>query len=195
MRARKQSTTAQPIPFLMVDSADHTTGKTGLTVTVTLSKNGAAFGAALGAVSEIGNGWYALAGNVTDRGTLGALLLHASAANADPTDLDYAIVAFDPFDANLGLTNLDAAVGTRLATSGYTAPPTAAENADKLLGRNLAAGADGTRTVQDALRAVRNKTALVGGTLTVYQEDDATPAWTAAATTAARDPLASIDPA
>lgn len=46
----------------------------------------------------------------------------------------------------------------------------------------------------EALRAVRNKTELAAGTLTVYEEDDATPAWTAAVTQASRDPLTGIDP-
>jgi hypothetical protein len=73
--------------------------------------------------------------------------------------------------------------------------PTTAAIADKILGRNLAGGADGTRTVQDALRALRNKTAISAGTLTVYQEDDSTSAWTASVTTAAGDPLSGIDPA
>ena len=97
IKIRKQSTTTYPINFLMVDSTDHITAKTGLTVTVTLSKNGAAFGAAAGAVTEISNGWYSLAGNATDRNTLGELLVHASATGADPTDMQYAIVEYDPF--------------------------------------------------------------------------------------------------
>lgn len=75
------------------------------------------------------------------------------------------------------------------------AVPTAAQNADALLGRNLAGGSDGGRTVRDALRASRNKSAIEGGTLTIYQEDDATPAWTAAVNTEAREALQSIDPA
>lgn len=66
---------------------------------------------------------------------------------------------------------------------------------DKLLLRSIAGGADGGRTVQDALRALRNKTEIAGGTLTVYAEDDATPAWTATATRTAGDPLSAIDPA
>lgn len=73
--------------------------------------------------------------------------------------------------------------------------PTAAQNADKLLGRSLAAGADGGRTVQDALRVLRNKRSIAAGVLTVTQEDDATAAWTATVATAASDPVQSIDPA
>ncbi len=69
------------------------------------------------------------------------------------------------------------------------------EVADAILARNLAGGADGGRTVRDALRASRNKSAIVDGTLTIYQEDDSTPAWSASVSTEARDALQSIDPA
>lgn len=79
------------------------------------------------------------------------------------------------------------------APSGGT-PPTTAQIADKFLGRNLAGGSDGGRTVSDALRTLRNRSEITAGTLTVYEEDDTTPAWTAAATTAPGDPLTSIDP-
>lgn len=97
MKARKQSSTAYPILFLMVDSTDHVTGKTGLSPTVTISKNGGSFAAKSGAVTEIGNGWYALAGHATDRNTLGELIIHAEAPGADPVDERYEIVAYDPF--------------------------------------------------------------------------------------------------
>jgi hypothetical protein len=89
----KQSTTTYPLVFLMVDSTDHVTGKTGLTPTVTLSKAGAAFGAAAGAVSEIANGWYKVAGNATDNATLGPLILHATGTAADPTDVLFNVTA------------------------------------------------------------------------------------------------------
>lgn len=97
MRQRKQSTTTYPILFFMANSTDHLTGQTGLTPTVTISKNGASFGAAAGAVAEVGNGWYKLAGNATDRNTLGTLIIHAEAATADTFDMDLFIVSYDPF--------------------------------------------------------------------------------------------------
>lgn len=93
MRRRAQNSTSHPILFFMADTSDHITGLTGLTPTVTLSKNGGSFAAAEGAVSEVGNGWYALAGNATDRNTEGALIIHATAAGADPFDMDYEIDA------------------------------------------------------------------------------------------------------
>lgn len=68
--------------------------------------------------------------------------------------------------------------------------------ADKLLGRAIAGGADVGRTVRQALRALRNKSAVSEGTLTVYQEDDTTSDWTAAVTTdAAAEPITGVDPA
>lgn len=97
-RSRKQSSTNYPMNFFMADSTDHIAGKTGLEPTVTISKNGGAFAAAAGAVTEIGNGWYSLAGNATDRNTLGEFLLHSSATGADPTDEKYTIESHDPFN-------------------------------------------------------------------------------------------------
>lgn len=110
----KQSTAVVNIPFFMADSADHTTGKTGLTVTVTLSKNCGAFAAASGAITEISSGWYKLAANATDSNTLGFLALHATATGADATDMIVGeVVAFDPQDGvRAGLTALpNAAAG------------------------------------------------------------------------------------
>lgn len=105
----------------MVANSDHVTPVTGLTPTVTLSKSGAAFGAAAGAVTEIANGWYKVAGNATDTGTLGPLVLHATGTGADPCDIYSDVVAFDPQSASsLGLSNLDATVSSRMAT--FTLP-------------------------------------------------------------------------
>ncbi len=106
----KQSSTAQPLVFLMVADDDHLTGKTGLSPTVTLSKAGGSFASPSGAVSEIGNGWYKVAGNATDSNTLGPLVLHASASGADDSDDRFDVVAFDPQVAtNLGLSALPTA--------------------------------------------------------------------------------------
>jgi hypothetical protein len=92
----KQSSTAYPLVFLMIDSSDHISPKTGLSPTVTISKAGGSFASPSGAVSEIGNGWYKVAGNATDTATLGPLLLHATASGADPVDAMYEVVAIDP---------------------------------------------------------------------------------------------------
>lgn len=103
----KQSSTAYPLIFFMADASDHITGKTGLTLTVTISKNGGSFATPSGSVTEIANGWYKVAGNATDTATLGPLALHATGTGADPTDVMYRVVAYDPQDTvRLGLTAL-----------------------------------------------------------------------------------------
>lgn len=67
--------------------------------------------------------------------------------------------------------------------------------ADSFLARSIAKNADGGRTVQDALRALRNRSLLAGSTLTVYTEDDVTSAWTASvATTSSSNQITGIDP-
>lgn len=127
MQQVKQSSATRHIMFLMVDSTDHVTGKTGLTPTVTLSKNAAAFAAAAGAVTEVSSGWYKLAANATDSNTIGLLALHATGTAADPTDMIAAnIVAYDPDDAvRLGLTalpNATAGANTGLPVVGTQVP-------------------------------------------------------------------------
>ena len=148
MRLLKQSSTAQPLVFLLVQSADHLTGLAGATPTVTLSKAGGAFAAAAGAVTEIGNGLYRVAANATDTNTLGPLYLHATATGADPTDQEYAVVAFDPqlnfsgtgsagtlgglptVDANnriVGVQSRSVSDGSVIGTSTPTTPQTISE--------------------------------------------------------------------
>ncbi len=62
-----------------------------------------------------------------------------------------------------------------------------AELADALLDRNMGTGTDSgssaVRTARDALRSLRNRVDLSGNTLTVFDEDDTTVAWTASLTT------------
>ena len=70
----------------MISSTDHITAKTGITPTVNLSKAGAAFGAAGGAVTEISNGWYKVALSTTDTNTLGDLVYYITGTGADDTD-------------------------------------------------------------------------------------------------------------
>jgi hypothetical protein len=75
--------------------------------------------------------------------------------------------------------------------------PTATENADALLNRDMSAVSDtNARSPLNALRFIRNKWSIAGTTLTVTKEDDATEAWTATvSTTAGADPVTGNDPA
>lgn len=107
----KQSSTAQPLIFLLVLTSDHVTGATGLTPTVKLSKSGGSGASPAGTVSEIDAtnhpGLYKVAGNATDTNTLGPLWLHASGTGTDPVDVEFTVVAFDPQDSvRAGLTAL-----------------------------------------------------------------------------------------
>jgi hypothetical protein len=93
------------------------------------------------------------------------------------------------------LTAFDAVTNTDL-----DALPTAVENADALLDRDMASGSDSgsttVRTVRQALRLLRNKWSVSSGTLTVCKEDDTTASWTSTVTgTAGADPVTSSDPA
>lgn len=126
MRELTQSTANEPICFLMIDATLHIAGKTGLTPTVTISKNGGAFGTPAGAVSELANGWYVIAANSTDTNTLGPLLVHAEASGADPVDLEYQVVAQNRRIASMGLvlakttniTGLNDIAATAIVSSG-----------------------------------------------------------------------------
>lgn len=66
--------------------------------------------------------------------------------------------------------------------------------ADRVLSRSIAGGSDSGRTVGTALYLLRNRTTIDGSTMTVYQTDDATSAWTASLTTG-NTTIASVDPA
>jgi len=113
MRAVKQST-ARTIMVLMVDSTDHVTGKTGLSLTITASKAGAAFASISPTVTERGSGWYSLTLTTAHLDTLGDFALHITGVAADPADLLLEVVAYNPEDAaGLGLSRIDAAVSTR----------------------------------------------------------------------------------
>lgn len=71
----------------------------------------------------------------------------------------------------------------------------AQEIADEMLNRNLVGGGSGnTRNVRNALRSIRNRVRNNGGTLEVFEENDATIAWTAVLTTAAGNPITEVDP-
>jgi hypothetical protein len=59
------------------------------------------------------------------------------------------------------------------------AAPTAVQNADALLGRNVAGGSSSGRTVSESLFLLRNKWTSISGVLTVYSTDDLTVSWAA----------------
>lgn len=94
MRTLKQNTARNVLVF-MADETDHVTGKTGLTLTITASKAGAAFASISPTVTERTNGWYQLALTASHTDTLGDLALHITGAGADPADILMQVVSHD----------------------------------------------------------------------------------------------------
>jgi len=154
----QKATTAWELLFLMIDSADHVSPKAGIAPTVTLRKSGGAFGAPAGAVTEVANGWYKVAGNATDTDTLGPLLLHATGAAADPTDAQFEVVAFNPQATDLGIPDLADGVETGLTLRQATRVALAA------LGGKMAGAGTGTEVFRNAKADTKDRiTATVDG--------------------------------
>jgi hypothetical protein len=84
-----QSTTIR-VPFKAYSSTDGGTEATGITITITISKNGAAFGnpsAGATNATEISNGWYYVDLSTTDTGTLGPLIIRGTGTGIDDVGL------------------------------------------------------------------------------------------------------------
>lgn len=205
------------VPFRMIDANGD--GVTGLTVTVGVRKNFGASAAGAGTVTELSLGNYYYQATAGEVDTLGSLLLTFSGTGAKTISIEVPILTYDPWAAPDSAASIATAVwaaGTRTLTSFGTlaADVWAAATrsltdkadfalsvasreavADSLLGRAIAGGSNAGRTVRQALRRLRNRVALAGGTATVYAEDDTTADWTATVTTGARDPVNDVNPA
>jgi hypothetical protein len=111
------------IDFFMPDDSDPWSGKTGLTgITVQYKKQGQSAFTTLSSptITEIGNGWYKLSVPTTLVDTYGFLVIRFSATGAKPQQQQYHVVAFNPYDSNMGLANLDAAVSSRMPSGNVT---------------------------------------------------------------------------
>lgn len=95
MRQLKQSVPTNIMVF-MTDSINRVSGKTGLTLSINLSKNGGAFSSITPSVTERGYGWYSIALTSSHTDTLGDLALNITATGADPTDLLCRVVKHTP---------------------------------------------------------------------------------------------------
>lgn len=87
--------TARNRVILMVATSDHVTGLAGLTLTITASKDGAAFASITPTVTDLGSGYYNLALTTTHANTLGDFAMHITGAAADPTDVIDQVVLFN----------------------------------------------------------------------------------------------------
>lgn len=158
---------AANVMVLMVDSTDHVTGKTGLTLTVTASKDGGAFASISPTVTERGNGWYNVALTASHTDTLGDLALHITGTAADPTDLLVFVSAVNPKDSqDFGLSRLDlntSDVAPAVATYVWGDDPTA--YGAGTAGQFLTAAFDNSITIQADTNDIQTRlpAALVSG--------------------------------
>lgn len=129
-----KKSTAVNKTILMIDSADHITGKTGLAAGITkyITKAAGTPAATTITTSELDatnvKGVYKLAFADSDVDTLGDFQLHLTATGADPADYWWTVNSFLPGDSDelnsISLINsyLDVAISSRLASASYTAP-------------------------------------------------------------------------
>lgn len=101
------------------------------TPTAVMYRNGVPDGSAAVTVAQVSGGLYTLTATIPGgyaAGDVVTVKVAATVGGLTTEDLDtFRLVAVDAADAAaFGLGRLDAAVGSRLATSGYTAPPSAA---------------------------------------------------------------------
>lgn len=147
---KDEATAAQrTVLFHLVKTADQA-DCTAVVPVVTLSKAGAAFGAAAGVVSELANGWYKIVLDAADVDTLGQLAMRAAVATADTLDVVHQIIALD---LNTATVNP--------GTNGLTAAALAADAVNEIQsGLATAAGVAAvtlaTQTVNKSLGTVTN---------------------------------------
>jgi hypothetical protein len=82
----KKNTALANFMFFMIDSSDHVTPKTGLTVTAQRSLDGGAFAACANAVTEVANGWYKINLAATDTNA-DVIAFKFTSAAADQTNI------------------------------------------------------------------------------------------------------------
>jgi len=164
MREIDQSTAAN-VMVLMVDSTDHVTGKTGLTLTITASKDGGAFASISPTVTERGSGWYNVALTASHTDTIGDLALHITGTAADPSDFKVLVKTAEAKDATVSKPGIAQTISSNaditailgrvdVATSTRSAPGTAqtiTAPADMALNSTVAKEATLTTKIPTAL--------------------------------------------
>lgn len=102
-RELKQSTAATIVVGPFLDVTDPSTALTSLTITqadVQLSKNGGAFAQKneSSSATHLGDGYYSVALNTTDSGTLGHILAQITMTGAFPVDKELAVITANEWD-------------------------------------------------------------------------------------------------
>lgn len=79
------------VTFVMIDgSGSELSGILG-SMSVEISKSGAAFGAAGGVLAEIGSGWYSYLSTAAEADTVGPISIRVTAAGAQQQNLEYVV--------------------------------------------------------------------------------------------------------
>jgi hypothetical protein len=158
------------IPFTLVDATDLTTPE-DITVTgvkATLSLAGATPAASTNDIVKV-------------NGAAGEYYVELTQAESNQTAGSYVRGWLTP--PGCALSKLEAQIGPSDTFAGAL---TATNIADTILDRDMAAGTDSgsttVRTVRQALRSLRNRFVVSGGTATFYKEDDSTVSHTAVLT-------------
>jgi hypothetical protein len=86
----KKSTSVNVL-ITMIDSTDHATGKTGLTLTMNLSKAGGAYSVVTPTVTERTFGGYQIAFDTNHTDTLGDLVLRVNSTGADTQEFKWQV--------------------------------------------------------------------------------------------------------
>lgn len=153
------------IVFLLTDATDNETGETGITPTITLSKNGGTLTAATNSATEISNGWYYVDLTATETNTDGPMIFEATGSGSNVWRQIYNVKTYA-----LHVTEL-------------------VKLADIVLrrrGANVEQSSFGDTLALDSLYGLvqsTNECALSGGTLTVKQTDGSTTLGTIGVTT------------
>lgn len=197
IKTNEASATRRRVYFQCVDATDSMTpelGEAGGQPQISTDGGTWAGSGSIGTLVAIGNGrYYAVIAQSVINVTDGVFPTRYKSANTAESVGDTAVV-----DSRLDGVQAACAAAIVAADFATTADfMTEAEMTDYLLDRALSVGTDsGGRTVRNALRGLVNKVSISGGTLTVYEEDDTTPAYTAAVgTNVGQAPIVSIDPA
>lgn len=130
-------------------------GKTGLTVTIDVYKNGTEIVSA-GSVTERGDGLYDY---TLSSGSVDAEGVYVGIAKTATTTVDQMHLAQGFWVGKGGVENLDAAVSSRLATTGYTAPDNSSITAIKAKTDNLPIDPADQSAVEAAITAAASSLA------------------------------------
>ena len=143
------------------------------------------------------------AAGVTIAADIIAVKAETASIQSDTNDLQARVPAAlvsGRMDSSVGAMAADTITASAIATGAIDAAALAADAlvaiADGILKRDMSAvSGEAARSVLNAARFLRNKWEIAAGTLTVYKEDDTTPAWDAALTTnGSAQPVVEIDP-